>query len=267
MDKPYATVLELYRLLLNPALRPAYDAMRERAEKAPAPPAARARGRGARGGRSREFSHLDPLWIESQQRPKLTGAGRAEAQVHVVIYTMRSTFLLYRSCFRHAVVLLEWTRAWHADGQVRRTRAKQQRQAHVCLSSMTATNRNPRAEMAPSILSPAAPPATSPPGALPSPPPQVYFPTADLTADELIATVSDFTRAPAFPSPTALCELFIISILENRHSVWGRMTQKRRIAPPTAASPPPPPPLRRSSASCSLRRARISASRSSGSSR
>jgi hypothetical protein len=38
--------------------------------------------------------------------------------VRVVIYTMRATFLLYRSCFRDAVIPLRWDPAWHRDGQL-----------------------------------------------------------------------------------------------------------------------------------------------------
>ena len=38
--------------------------------------------------------------------------------VRVVIYTMRATFLLYRSCFRDAIVPLQWHPEWHRDGQL-----------------------------------------------------------------------------------------------------------------------------------------------------
>ena len=38
--------------------------------------------------------------------------------VRVVVYTMRSTFLLYRSCFRDASIPLQWDPAWHRDGQL-----------------------------------------------------------------------------------------------------------------------------------------------------
>ena len=41
-------------------------------------------------------------------------------KVHVVIYTMRSTYLVYQSCFREydEQVPLRWNASWHVDGQL-----------------------------------------------------------------------------------------------------------------------------------------------------
>ena len=36
----------------------------------------------------------------------------------LVIYTMRATFLLYRSGFRPSVIPLRWNASWHEGGQV-----------------------------------------------------------------------------------------------------------------------------------------------------
>jgi hypothetical protein len=40
------------------------------------------------------------------------------AVVRPVIYTMRATFLVYNSCFRDAVIQLEWDPAWHHGAQI-----------------------------------------------------------------------------------------------------------------------------------------------------
>mmetsp|Transcript_49279 Transcript_49279/g.154603 ORF Transcript_49279/g.154603 Transcript_49279/m.154603 type:complete len:586 (+) Transcript_49279:313-2070(+) len=71
MEKPYEDVVELYRHLVNPCLKPAYEKLKSKAHK-----------------------------------------------VKVVIYTMRATFLLYKSCFRPAVIVLQWYDKWHRDGQI-----------------------------------------------------------------------------------------------------------------------------------------------------
>jgi len=71
MEKPYEDVLELYRHLVNPCLRPTYEKLKAKAHR-----------------------------------------------VKVVIYTMRATFLLYKSCFRPAVIVLQWHDKWHRDGQI-----------------------------------------------------------------------------------------------------------------------------------------------------
>ncbi|EKX41728.1 hypothetical protein GUITHDRAFT_112144 [Guillardia theta CCMP2712] len=39
-------------------------------------------------------------------------------KVKVVIYTMRATFLVYRSCFRDLVIPLQWDPSWHEGAQV-----------------------------------------------------------------------------------------------------------------------------------------------------
>eukprot|EP00961_Rhodomonas_salina_P064934 873588-Rhodomonas_salina.2 len=46
------------------------------------------------------------------------GLKKRAKKVNVVIYTMRATFLVYRSCFRDAVIPLRWKPVWHHGSQV-----------------------------------------------------------------------------------------------------------------------------------------------------
>jgi len=73
MDRPFADVVALYKLLVNPNVKDTFRALSKRADK-----------------------------------------------VKVVLYTMRSTLLVYNSPFRHSesIIPVRWHPSWHVDGQL-----------------------------------------------------------------------------------------------------------------------------------------------------
>eukprot|EP00960_Hanusia_phi_P031333 749232-Hanusia_phi.AAC.4 len=61
---------------------------------------------------------LYEILLNPQVKETYTKLKAKARKVKVVIYTMRATFLVYRSCFRDLVIPLQWNPSWHEGAQV-----------------------------------------------------------------------------------------------------------------------------------------------------